>query len=163
MNRDGESTPLRATPARWLNPRFAPDGHRLAFAVYDGAQDDVWTYDWSRDALSRLTFDPAADAAPVWTPDASRIVFASTRHSRYPNLYWQRVDATGEIQRLTDTDRRQVPGSWDPNGKILAFTEYDSQTAAPILDSRTAAPTLMLLRLEGDEASGWRPVQPTGS
>ena len=124
MNRDGESTPLRATPARWLNPRFAPDGHRLAFAVYDGAQDDVWTYDWSRDALSRLTFDSASDAAPVWTPDASRIVFSSTRHSRYPNLYWQRVDATGEIQRLTDTDRRQVAGSWDPSGTILAFTEY---------------------------------------
>ena len=152
MHRDGTTTPLRATRARWLSPRFAPDGHRLAFWVFDGAQYDVWTYDWSRDALSRLTFDSARDGVPVWTPDARRIVFHSTRHSQRPNLYWQRVDGTGEIQRLTDADRAHAPGSWDPSGKILAFTELDSQTATP---------TLMLLRLEGDEASGWRPARPT--
>jgi serine/threonine-protein kinase len=153
LHRDGTSTPLRVTPARWLNPRFAPDRRQLAFDVFDGAQHDVWTYDWGRDLMSRLTFDPAADGAPVWTPDARRIVFNSTRHGQRANLYWQRVDATGEIQRLTDADRRHVAGSWDPSGRILAFTEYDPQTAAP---------TVMLLRLEGDETSGWRPAQPTG-
>ena len=60
------------------------------------------------------------------------------------------VDGTGEAQRLTDSDRRHVAGSWDPSGRILAFTEYDPQSGAP---------TIMLLRLEGDEASGWRPAQ----
>ena len=64
LNRDGTSTPLRPTPARWLHPRFSPDGHRLAFDLFDGTQYDVWTYDWSRDALSRLTFDPGADVDP---------------------------------------------------------------------------------------------------
>ena len=42
MNRDGEWTPLRTKPTRWLNPRFAPDGRRLAFTVFDGTQHDVW-------------------------------------------------------------------------------------------------------------------------
>ena len=152
MNRNGTSTLLRATPARWLYPRFAPDGRRLAFALFDGMQQDVWTYDWSRDALSRLTFDSTGDVAPVWTPDARRIVFSSGNNSQMVNLYWQRVDGTGEAQRLTDAGRRQIAGSWHPAGMILAFTEYDPQTAAP---------AVRLLRLEGDETSGWRPAQPT--
>ena len=150
VNRDGTSTPLRATPARWLHPRFAPDGHRLALDLFDGAQHDVWTYDWSRDGLSRLTFDSGRN--PVWTPDGRRIVFSSARRSQRPNLYWQQVDGTGETQRLTDSDRRHVAGSWDPSGRILAFTEYDTQTGAP---------AIMLLRMEGDNATGWRPAQPT--
>ena len=102
--------------------------------------------------MSRLTFDPAGDVNPVWTPDGRRIVFGSTRHGQRPNLYWQRVDGTGEIQRLTEADRVHEPGSWDLSGRILAFTERDAETGAS---------SLMLLRLEGDEASGWRPAQPT--
>ena len=151
VNRDGTSTPLRSTPARWLHPRFAPDGRRLAFDLFDGAQYDLWAYDWSRDALSRLTFD--SGAAPVWTPDARRMVFSSTRGGRrWSNLYWQQVDGTGQPQRLTESDRRHVAGSWDPSGRILAFTESETQLGVP---------TIMLLRLEGDSATGWRPTQPT--
>ena len=149
MNRDGTSTPMRATPARWLHPRFAPDGQRLALDLFDGAQHDVWTYDWSRDALSRVTFDQGG--GPVWTPDGRRIVFSSARRGQRSNLYWQHVDG-GEAQRLTDSDRRHVAGSWDPSGRILAFTEYDTQTGAP---------SIMLLRMEGDNATGWRPAKPT--
>ena len=147
LNRDGTSTPLRATPARWLHPRFAPDGRRLAFDLFDGTQYNVWTYDWSRDKLSRVTFE--SGGYPVWTPDARRIVFTSARG--IGSLYWQQVDG-GEAQRLTDSDRRHVAGSWDPSGRILAFTEYDTQSGAP---------AIMLLRMEGDNATGWRPAQPT--
>jgi Tol biopolymer transport system component len=151
LTRDGMSTSLRATPERWLGLRFAPDGQRLAFDFFDGTQHDVRIYDWSRDTTSRPTVDPATNVNPVWTPDSRRIVFGSVRHSLLPNLYWQRADGSGEAQRLTDSERKQIPGSWHPSGTILAFTEYDTQTAAP---------TIKLLRLQGDEASGWRPGQP---
>ena len=53
------------------------DGRRLAFDLFDGTQHDVWTYDWSRDALTRLTFDPAADNStgldPGCPPDRLQI------------------------------------------------------------------------------------------
>jgi Tol biopolymer transport system component len=152
MDRDGKSTPLRTMAVRWLSPRFAPDGRRLAFSIFDGTQQDVWTYDWSCDELTRLTFDSAGDVNPVWTPDGRRIAFGSTRPTRLiPNLYWQRVDGSGEVQRLTESDRAQTAGSWHPRGKTLAFTEIDTQSAVP---------TIMVLRLEGDEATGWRPTVP---
>ena len=39
------------------------------------------------------------------------------------NLYWQRADNTGEVQRLTDSKNGQGAWSWHPNGKVLAFHE----------------------------------------
>ena len=42
-----------------------------------GSQNtDIWTYDLQGDAR-RLTFDPSADSVPIWSPDASRLLFAS--------------------------------------------------------------------------------------
>jgi Tol biopolymer transport system component len=152
MDRAGRTTPLRPTPANWSNPFFAPDGHRLAMDIFDGKQVDVWIYDWARDAPSRLTLDPSDDREPVWTPDGRRIVFASTRDTQSAfNLYWQRADGTGEVQRLTSGKNSQYPGSWHPSGKFLVFVELSQQTRNDV----------MILPMQGDEASGWKPGKPT--
>ncbi len=152
VDREGKTTPLRATPATWFNPAFAPDGRRLAMDIREGNQVDVWVYEWAGDTLSRLTLDPAEDRKPVWTPDGRRIVFNSTRAvATTPNLYWQRTDGTGEVQRLTDSKNPQFPWAWHPSGKFLAFTETNPQTSTDV----------MILPMDGDEASGWKPGKPT--
>jgi Tol biopolymer transport system component len=88
---------------------------------------DVWLYDWSRDVPSRLTLDPGTDQLPIWTPAGLRVTFGSDRADKgTPNLYWQRVDGTGEAERLTVGDRRQWPGSWHPSGKFLVANVLDS-------------------------------------
>ena len=152
LSRDGKVTSLRSASVNWSNPQFAPDARRLAFEIFDGRQWDVWTYEWARDTLSRLTFDATDDEKPVWTPDGRRIVFAGRRGDKSNfNLYWQRADGTGDAQRLTESKNAQFPASWHPSGKFLAFMENAPQTRAD----------LMILPLEGDEASGWKPGKPT--
>jgi serine/threonine-protein kinase len=152
MDRAGKTTPLRTTPANWSNPNFAPDGRRLAVDIFDGKQLDVWVYEWERDTLSRLTFDAADDGKPVWTADGRRIVFGSAQASTPTrNLYWRRADGTGEVQRLTESKNNQSASSWHPSGKFLAFQEVNPQTADD----------LMILPMEGDESSGWKPGKPT--
>jgi len=140
---------LRAAPANWSNPSVAPDGRRLAVDMGPG-QTDVWAYELARDTLTRVTADAAADEKPVWTPDGQRIVFRSSRDKSF-NLYWQRADGTGEVQRLTDSPNPQTPASWHPSGKFLAF--YEAQP--------TTGNDLMILPVEGSEASGWTPGKPT--
>jgi len=151
LRRDGKTTPLWSTPANWSDPQFSPDGRKLAMDINEGHQNDVWIYEWDRDTATRLTFDPANDAKPVWTPDGRRIVFVSTRDKGIANLYWQHADGTGEIQRLTDFRYGQLPGSWHPAGKYLAFQQTNPQTGIDI----------MILPMEGDETSGWKPGKPT--
>ncbi len=79
MDRSGNTRSLRAEPSTWGNPRFSPDGRRLALTMGDGRQHDIWIYDWQRDTLTRLTNDPAYDMVPIWSPDGTRIIFASQR------------------------------------------------------------------------------------
>jgi Tol biopolymer transport system component len=151
MDRTGKTTQLRATPANWSNPSFAPDGNRLAMDISDGRQVNVWIYDSTRDALARLTFDPGDDREPVWTPDGRRIVFGSTRDTKSAfNLYWRRSDGAGETQRLTDSKNSQYPASWHSSGKFLMFVEASPQTGN----------NLMILPMEGNEKSGWKPGKP---
>jgi Tol biopolymer transport system component len=152
IDQEGTTTPLRTAPATWSSPAFAPDGGRLAMTISDGQQQDVWVYQSAGDALSRLTFDAADARNPVWTPDGRHIVFASRRaDDSASNLYWQRTDGTSGIQRLTDSGNTQLPGSWHPNGRFLAFTETHPHTNAD----------LMMVAMDGDEASGWKPGTPT--
>jgi serine/threonine-protein kinase len=152
LTRDGKTTPLRVTPASWGGVQIAPDGRRLAFSLADAASNlDVWTYDAGRDALTRLTSDPGVDRSPVWTPDGRRLVYASSRSGTAPNLYWQRADGSGAATRLTTILNVQTPGSWHPSGRFLAFHETRPQTGADLL----------ILPVEGDEASGWKPGTPT--
>ena len=109
MDREGKTTPIRTTFATWYNPQFAPDGRRLAINIVDG-QNDIWVYEWARDTLTRLTFDPADDRKPVWTPDGRHIVFTSPRaDTSTMNLYWRRTDGTGDEQRLTESKNHSFP------------------------------------------------------
>jgi Tol biopolymer transport system component len=152
MKRDGKTSVLRATKSGWANPRFSPDGQRLALDIFDGKQRDIWVYEWARDTLRQLTFDPGQDRMPVWTTDGQRIVFQSDRaKTSISNLYWVNADGTGKVTRLTDSIENQVPLSWHPSGKFLALSAVRDATG----------PDLMILPMEGDAARGWTPRTPT--
>jgi len=152
MERSGTLSVLRSTPSSWTNPAFSPDGNLLAIDIDDGTQTDIWIYDWQRDTLSRRTFDKADDARPVWSPDGTRIAFAS-RRGDVPafNIYWQRADGTGDAERLTTSKNSQWPTSFHPNGRVLAFLEVPSGGPSDV----------MMLPIDGDEKAGWKPGAPT--
>ncbi|HEX8493894.1 MAG TPA: protein kinase [Pyrinomonadaceae bacterium] len=70
--------------------------------------------------VARLTVAAAADVQPRWSPDASRIAFASAREGKM-ELYT--MDAEGQnLQRLTFNSVDDFLPAWSPDGKRLAFT-----------------------------------------
>lgn len=158
LDREGHTTPLRAAPAEWFNARFAPDGQRIALQIYNGKTIEIWSYEWTRDALTRVTADGGNKTDPVWTPDGRRLTFASDSADtsttnlrlRKRNLYWQSADGTGEAGRLTDSANHQLPGSWHPSGRFLVFEEEKDSKSRDV----------MILPLEGDAAAGWTPGKP---
>jgi Tol biopolymer transport system component len=151
MDRQGRTQMLRAVPAFYNRPRFSPDGHQLVLEVREGPKYDVWIYDLERDQMTRVTSAAGNSNYPVWTPDGRRIAFASNRTDKAtPNLYWQRADATTEAEPLTQSSHAQMPTSWHPGGRFLAFEEQNPPNNQDI----------MILPLEGDEASGWKPGPP---
>ena len=146
--REGKTSALRATSAIWQNPMFSPDGQKLVMDIDDGKQRDIWVYEWARDTLTQLTFDPNQDWDPTWTPDGRRIAFTSDRAKRGVfNLYSVNADGTGETTRLTDSPASQYPTSWHPGGRLLAY--FQAGAAGP--SSRT---DLMMLPMEGEPGRG---------
>jgi len=63
----------------------------------------------------------------------------------------QSSDGTGDAQRLTTSKDYQFPFSWRPDGRTLAFTEFNPGGSNW---------DVMTLSLEGDEKSGWKPNEP---
>jgi len=87
----------------------------------------VWLYDLSRDTLTRLTFEGNSNVNPVWTRDGKRIAFTSNKEGPQ-NLFWQRADGSGGLERLTISEHVNTPSSWSPDGQLLAFWEVNAAT-----------------------------------
>jgi serine/threonine-protein kinase len=115
----GRKEPLRAKPGAYQYPNLSPDGKRVALTVAEGGSRDVWVYDPQRDAMTRLTSGGAIYADPVWSPDGHSVVFAS-----YGNgIFQARADGSGQPDALTQSKTNQIPWSFTPDGKRLAYFE----------------------------------------
>jgi eukaryotic-like serine/threonine-protein kinase len=125
-------------PARgYLSPRLSPDTQRLAVNI-PGTNSGLWVYDMGRGTLTRLT-ESALNPRPIWTPDGKHVTFVSAPSGAY-NLYWMAADGSGAAERLTTGENFQLPGSWSPDGQLLAFSEADPRTGWD----------LWVLKLQGD-------------
>jgi Tol biopolymer transport system component len=91
---------------------------------------DLWLYDVTSGTTTQVTFDSGA-TAPIWTRDATRVVFSSTRVG-VQNLFTAVIGEAGRSERLVASENQQFPGSWAPDG-ALAFTEQRSATGRDIL------------------------------
>jgi serine/threonine-protein kinase len=129
---DGGISPLPFAAGDWSNARLSPNGQRLALDVLGGQQTDIWVYDWSRNTRTQITFDAAEDWSPVWAPDGDALAFRSARDRAF-NLYWQRADGSGSVERLTTSANPQTPSSWHPSGKLLAYVETFPATGTDIM------------------------------
>ena len=114
----GKTEPLLAKPDAYERPSLSPDGNKLAINT-----SDIWVYEWQRDTMTRLTFGPARSIYPLWSPDGRYIVFQAPG-----GMFWTRSDGSGKPQPLTQSKNRQLPYSFTPDGKLLAFYELMPQT-----------------------------------
>jgi serine/threonine protein kinase/Tol biopolymer transport system component len=72
---------------RYADPELSPEGNQLALESIPAPRtqaapflnQEVWVFDLEHGRSTQLTFDPATDEHPIWSPDASRIVFFSAR------------------------------------------------------------------------------------
>ena len=112
---------------------LSPDGKRLAIEQIDGqnGQSDVWIIDMEHaGTATRLTFDPANDTSPVWSPDGSKVAFAHSSKGTN-DLYVRASNGTGQDEILFESKESKIPTDWSRDGKFLIF---QSQGAATGLD-----------------------------
>ncbi len=89
VDRQGRETSLPVPDRAYSYPRISPDGTRIALDIRDQEQD-IWVWDLGRETLTRLTFDPAPEVFPLWTPDGKRIVSQSQTGPLLARGRWNR-------------------------------------------------------------------------
>ncbi len=137
VDRSGVATPFAAPLQAYREPRLSPDGRKLLVTI-EGSTEDLWVYDMTAGTLNQLTFGVNA-ALPIWTPDSQRVTFSSNAGGT-PNLFWTTIGQQRAAERLATSDNIQLPGSWSPDGRTLAFVERHPSTGRDI----------WLLRLDED-------------
>jgi len=120
--------PLTTLQGNEFDPALSPDGTRLAFAWDGGAEGptDIYVKVVGEEATLRLTHDEetprAADRAPAWSPDGSKVAFLRVLEERCDILVVSAVG--GPVRRIAPCTNRDHPRfSWSPDAKSLAVTQ----------------------------------------
>tara|TARA_B100000686_G_C16784746_1_gene974451 strand:- start:369 stop:3041 length:2673 start_codon:yes stop_codon:yes gene_type:complete len=127
----GDDTAITAPNRAYSNPRLSPDGTRLVTHIVGEGNIDVWVWRNDDGPLTRLTFDDADDNYPLFTPDNSRIVFASGRDPA--GLYWKASDGTGEVELLSENPEGPRPFAWSADGQLI-FVQRPGDIAVMNID-----------------------------
>jgi len=119
VDRAGKVTPVAGMrPMSRFAPRLSPDGKQIAFSE-NHVNKDIWIFDTVRGTEDRSTYE-GQNTFPIWTPDGTRIAFRSDRAGPL-RIYLPKTLNSRDVTELT-MGPYDVPSSWTPDGKELAFT-----------------------------------------
>jgi Tol biopolymer transport system component len=145
VDSSGKEESIATPPDFYFHPRVSPDGTQVAVCSIGEGNTDIYIWNLVRETLTRLTFDPAEEDFPLWSPDGKRIAFYSEREgNRGINL--KSADGTGSEELIRSfSGQSGFPGFWSDDGGSL------------LIQQRSGPNTYIgTLSMEGDRE--WKPL-----
>lgn len=107
-------------------PAPSPDGSWIVFPLRstnltaNKGITSLWITRPDGTGLHQLTFPPASDAEPCWSPDSSTVYYLSTRSGS--SQVWKIAPTGGDAVQATDLPLDLANLKISPDGKALAFS-----------------------------------------
>src|ERR1700727_2626468 len=115
---------MAQTPLPSLSdPAISPDGKEISFV----SGGDIWTVASGGGEAHLLVTHPATESRPLYSPDGTKLAFVSTRTGS-GDIYLLTL-ATGELTRMTYSDRPDALDGWSHDGKWIYFTSAVNDVA----------------------------------
>ncbi len=117
----GERRPFARFPGLNSSASISPDGNRVAMILSKGGSPDLWVSNMDGSGLTQLTKTATDESSPCWSPDGSKICFASRTDERRGLFV---IPSTGGEMRRLNTGGEPNPSEpdWSPDGKSIVFT-----------------------------------------
>ena len=107
---------LTDDPPRDREPRWAPDGKKIAFYSNRSGKYEVWTIAADGSGLQQLTASSSPDVFhPVWSPDGARLAFSDRTTSFIID-----TDKPWKEQSPQALPSGFIAWSWSPDGRKIA-------------------------------------------
>jgi TolB protein len=105
---------------------------KIAFVSYRDGNGEIYAMNADGSGQTNLTNHQASDASPAWSPDGTRIAFASWRisPSNY-EIFVMNADGSG-VTRLTFNTWHDGEPAWSPDGSKIAFSSNGASAVAEI-------------------------------
>jgi Tol biopolymer transport system component len=113
---------LRAGPVS--DPRWSPDGSKVAFTEYTGTVGEFRLVVINADGTGEhvvVTAGPIGLGKEPWSPDGARIAWGPLGQTG--DIYTASA-AGGDVRRVTTDDTLKEPPSWSPRGARLLYAAY---------------------------------------
>ena len=128
----------------WMRyPAISPDGRTIVF----GHKGNLWKVSATGGIATALTVGASHNLMPVWSPDGSKIAFASDRNGNL-DVFVMPAEG-GEATRLTFHSTDEAPTSFTPDGKAVLFAGSVLDDAANVQFPHGAQPELYRVGLDG--------------
>ncbi len=116
------------------SPAWSPGGNKIAFASTRRGNWDIYVMEVEVEEtrgreqvkagkVYTLTFNPADDWAPAWSPDGKWLAFTSNRDGN-PEIYVVNSKG-GELRRLTNNPAGDYQPSWSSDGRVVFYSDRD--------------------------------------
>jgi Tol biopolymer transport system component len=141
VDRMGKAIETVGPPGAYRGPDVTSDG-RTAVHQHDRLGGDIWLLD-AKGQMTRFTTDATGtqeNSSPIFSPDGTRIVFASLRNGKW-GLYLKGVSG-GREELLYESGSRKMPMAWSPDGQFIVYwvASGAGQWVMPVKDPSAARP-----------------------
>jgi Tol biopolymer transport system component len=127
----GEPVQLTASPAADVDPAWAPDRTRFAFASSRAESFDIYVQSIAEGSPTQLTDSSSDDRHPTWSPNGQHIAFTRESEGEWPaNRAIHVVNADGSGLKQLCTACSQP--AWSPDGQRIAFVKLYEDAPNPI-------------------------------
>ncbi|MBI2149073.1 MAG: PD40 domain-containing protein, partial [Acidobacteria bacterium] len=130
FDRGGKRTDIVTDPAQYRTHDLSPGGRRLAAHRHDANSNkgDIWIVELDRRLSTRFTFDNAHSLAPIWSPDGSRIAYASVKEGAVADLYQKLASGAANEELLLKTTESKQTLDWSRDNRFILFEAADPKT-----------------------------------
>jgi Tol biopolymer transport system component len=127
VDRLGKELSEAGPPSDYGSVSLSSDGRRIAYELTDAdsGTSDIYVQDLGREGRTRLTFSPANETRPLWSPDGARIVYSVS--AKFDDLFVKPA-AGGTEEVLLHSDQDKIVDDWSADGKYLIFEATDRKS-----------------------------------